>query len=387
MTAGAVEGELVALDAYPGLEADWRTLELAADGSPFNTWSWVSVWLRHLPPAFKPRVFRARDRDGVLALALLVEARERGWRRLFGHHSIHLQETGNRELDEVTIEYAGLLVRRGAETRGYAALFDVLGALDRRWRSLRIGASTHAQPVLEALPSTLQAYSTITQAAHRVNLAALRRSGVDYIGSLGSRTRRGMRQTRRSYEALGDLRVQTASEPAEALAWLEELRLLHARHWNGKGQPGSFASAFFVDFHRDLVRAGTATGYTQLMKITAGPSVVGYLYNIVWRGCVYFYNSGLNYGLLSRNDRPGYLAQWLAIDRHLADGQELYDFMAGDQTYKWTLGSDPQALHWIDIRQDGWRLASERALLRRVGRSIGTPLATAVAMPLPQRHD
>jgi hypothetical protein len=79
------------------------------------------------------------------------------------------------------------------------------------------------------------------------------------------------------------------------------------------------------------------------------------------------------------------MAQWLAIERHLADGVEVYEFMAGDQEYKRTLGHDPQLMHWVDVRPRGWRRTAEQSWSRLTHRdAFGVPLtyeATATTVP------
>ncbi|HJT98681.1 MAG TPA: GNAT family N-acetyltransferase [Rhodanobacteraceae bacterium] len=378
----SLRGELIALADYADFGADWQRLEALADCSPFLSWAWVSVWLRHLPRTIQPLVFRLPGADGTpLALALLVRARERGIRRLVGIRPILVQETGDDVLDEITIEYAGLLVRRGEETPAYAALFAALGALPQRWGSLRISASAHAKPVAAALPATMRAFVTRSSPSYRIDLAALRAAGKTYLDALGSSTRNVLRKTRRAYEALGEVRADIAPDADAALGWLEQLRLLHDRYWKGKGLGGSFASRFFVDFHRDLVREGTASGLTQLIRISAGPETIGYLYNFVWRGNAYFYNAGLNYGVLAHHDRPGYLAQLLTIERHLADGTESYDLLAGDQQYKRSLSTESTMLDWIDVRPLGWRLSLYRAATSLLRRKLSVPLDEALASP------
>jgi CelD/BcsL family acetyltransferase involved in cellulose biosynthesis len=372
-------GELIALERYPALADDWRMLEAAAETTPFTSWAWVSVWLRHLPARFRPVVFRARDAAGVFALGVLVDMPERGLRRLFGERSVHLLETGDADVDEVTVEYAGLLLRRGAETRGYAALFETLAAREQRWRGLRISASTHSTAILDALPDTLRAFRAHASPSYLVDLAALRSRGDDYVASLGQSTRSGLRQTRRAYEKLGPIRAEVAGDAGQALEWLDALRVLHERYWTRKGERGSFTSAFFVAFHKDLLREGTASGFTQILRVTAGPVLVGYLYLLVWRGRAYYYNCGLNYGVLPRQDRPGYLANLAAIEKYLADGLDAYDFLAGEGDYKRMMSTHVRTLQWIHIRPSGWRLACERWLSALTRHALSAPLGPSSA--------
>src|SRR4051812_45706206 len=324
-----LQAELKAVDNYDALAADWRRLEAHADGSPFTAWPWVSAWLHHLPQGITPLLFRAEDAEGLVALALLVDTRERGVRRIFGGRTLFVQETGDNDLDGITVEYAGLLTRRGREEAAYKALFAKLDGMPR-WYKLRLSASGQAAAILAALPDSLRAFNVRERPSYFVDLAAVRAEGGDYLAKIGSNTRSGLRRTRRHYEARGPLRIEVATETQQALDWLDEVRLLHERYWRSKNKPGSFASAFFVAFHEHLVRENTRSGFTHLVRVMAGDLVVGYLYNLVWRGDVYFYNAGLNYGALDRKqDRPGFLALLLAIEKYQRDGLRNYDFLAG----------------------------------------------------------
>jgi CelD/BcsL family acetyltransferase involved in cellulose biosynthesis len=386
MTAGSIAAELVPLADYADLASDWRALEAVADGSPFMAWPWVSTWLHNLPPEIRTNVFRARDADGVIALALLTEASGRGLRSLLGGTSLLLQETGDNDMDEITIEYAGLLARRGAESQGYAALFRTLTE-SPRWQNLRISASPHAREIVTALPANARAYSVHEGPSYLADLAGMRADGTDYISVLGSSTRYGLRRTRRAYEAHGEVRADIATDPAQALDWLHELRELHQRYWVGKGKRGSFGSTFFAAFHEDLVRENTTNGFTQLVRISAGSLIVGYLYNLKWRNQVYFYNAGLNYGAVPRQDRPGYLAHLVAIEKYLEDGVDTYDFLAGEGDYKRLMSTHKRMLNWMHVKRSGWRLACEKLLAPMFGRrSTNVPIVAPVPSdPVPLR--
>lgn len=378
--ATAVHGELLALDQYPGLGTDWTRLESRSDASPFTAWFWVSTWLGLLPATHRPLVFRASDESGIFALGLLVQAPERGVARLFGSHSHLLQETGEPGVDQVTIEYAGLLARKGAEAEGYAALFDAIGRLGGAWRRLRVSATAHAGAIVAALPPQWDAASIESRPSYFVDLAALRGSDRSYHASLGASTRGSVNQTRRGYGAHGELRAQVAEDAPTALAWLDELAALHTAYWNAKGKPGSFSSPFFCRFHRALVGAGAATGFTRLTRISAGPLIVGYVYNLAWRDRIYYYNSGLNYGALARHDRPGLVALHASIEQALGEGWDQFDFLAGAQEYKRRLATDARRLHWVDIRRRGARMSGERLIAKLMRtNTFGVPLASAVA--------
>lgn len=374
-----LRGELLPVERCPGLAAEWTALAQAAECSPFSSWEWVSTWLEQLPREVKPLLFRAHDADGVAALALLVDRGEQGAGRWFGRRSWYLQETGDPELDEITVEYAGLLARPEALDDGYRALFEALARLPPDWRRLRISTSAHGPAIAAALPAGLHAASVESRPCHRVDLDAVRAADGGYAALLGRSTRSTLRQTLRAYEALGPLRVDTAHDPAQALAWFEAFEALHTASWRSRGRAGCFASPFFGRFHRRLLAGTAASGFARLCRVRAGDALVGYLYNLCWQGRLYFYNAGLNYGLLDRHDRPGIAALHTAVDDAAAQGLAAFDFLAGDQDYKRRLATSEATLHSIDIRRDGMRASAERlgaGLVRRAAPAV--PLARAL---------
>nr|WP_255703405.1 GNAT family N-acetyltransferase [Lysobacter sp. GX 14042] len=372
---------MIGLERYPDLGVDWTALEAQARGAPFTSWAWVSAWLRNLPDGVAPLVFRARDSGGLLALALLVAAPEHGVGRLFGRRSLYLQETADPVLDEVTIEYAGLLAREGCARPAYAALFQVLAGLRRDWRRLCISTSADAGAVAAALPPALRAASTLARPCHYVDLARVRAEPGGYKAVLGRKVRGSMRQTVRDYARFGPLQAEVAADVPTALAWFDALQDLHTRYWHSRGQPGCFASPFFGRFHRDLIAHGTGAGFTRLTRVCAGDEVVGYLYNLGWRDNIYFYNSGLRYGLLEKRDRPGIATLYAAIGQAAAEGRAEFDFLAGDQEYKRRLATDARTLHSIEVRRGGMRPMAERLLAALARRGTpGLPLARALAM-------
>lgn len=383
---GRLRGELLPLHRCGDLAGDWIALQQEAACSPFSCWDWVSTWLELLPGDVRPLVFRAMDGDRVVALAVLVDAPERGLAGRAGRRCWHIQETGDPVLDEITIEYGGLLARAESMEAAYRALFEVLKTHPGPWRRLCISTSVQAGAVLAALPAGMQGASVCARPSHQVDLAAVRRAG-GHAELLGRSTRSSLRQTLRAYQALGPLRVETATDAETALAWFEDFEDLHTRYWRSRGAGGCFASPFFGRFHRALLER-TAGGFTRLVRVTAGDLLVGYLYNLAWQRGVYYYNGGMNYGALPRHDRPGVVSLHAIVEQAAADGDLVFDFLAGDQDYKRRLSTGSRMLHSIEVRRDGLRALAERTGTRLMRRraSLGVPLATALAPPLDEKE-
>ena len=162
-------------------------------------------------------------------------------------------------------------------------------------------------------------------------------SGKAYLDHLSPNTRQQICRSIRLYAREGKLVAQRARDVPEALRFLEELKELHQRTWTRRGETGSFAFPFFERFQRRLIATCLPRGTVEIIRVTCGERVIGYLYNFVWRGTVLAYQSGLAYEADARL-KPGLVAHCLAIDIHLAEGAMIYDFMAGEARYKASLG-------------------------------------------------
>lgn len=358
---------LTALADIDPLAHEWQELERAANGSFFLSWAWISCWLAHVPAELTPQVLRVRQQDTLIALGLVVQRTVRRY-ALLRVRAFYLHETGDPRLDEVTIEYNGLLARKGFEA---AAAQAVLAFFERRndWDELYLSGIAP----LPALPPSLSAHVSPRQAYH-VELGEVCTRG-DYLATLSANSKYQMRAALKAYEKGGALRVEAAATTDAALAYLDALIVLHQKYWQGKGREGAFADADFLGFHRRLIAAQYPQGGVQLLRIAAGNDVIGYLYNFVWRGRVYNYQSGFNYDRNDKKKKPGFVCHYLAVQHNLSAGAAIYDFMAGDSQYKRSLSNQAQELWWLTLQKRRWTLMLEwrlklfkRWLSARIGR-------------------
>ena len=189
----------------------------------------------------------------------------------------------------------------------------------------------------------------------RVDLAAVRASGRPYVATLGPNTRSQIRRACRLYDERGGLRLDAAQDVDEALAYFAAAGPLHQARWEARGKPGAFASPHYVDFHQRLIRAAWSSGAVDLLRVSAGDEPIGYLYNFVHRGTVYFYLSALRYEADNRL-KPGLVTHALAIQHYVDRGLATYDFMAGASRYKASLGQPGPAILHLRLEPPGLKL-------------------------------
>jgi CelD/BcsL family acetyltransferase involved in cellulose biosynthesis len=196
----------------------------------------------------------------------------------------------------------------------------------------------------------------------RLDLERLRQQKGGFVASLSRNTRHQLLRARRLYELAGPIRLRAARNADEALAMLDNLKVLHQATWRRRGRPGCFAAPAFEAFHRDLIRDRFDHGEIRLLCARAGDQSFGYLYNFAHGDRIYAYQSGFDYPADGRL-KPGLVSHAMAIEQALGDGLAVYDFMAGDNRLKASFASDRDDMVRLAIRRRSYRTWLERRRL------------------------
>lgn len=320
------------------LEGFWRGLEAIADASVFQGWLWTG---NCLAARFNDAVLLVVERGATPVAAGLLNRR-----RWSGLPCWHLGASGNAAWDGVFIEHNGPLVVRGDE-QARAAWYRAL----LQSGPPAIGAVFDLPGIGDAGRDAVTAAGIVDEVATRAvpwcDLAALRAEGRDCLDQASANTRQQVRRAFRACEASGAMRVSRAADAMEAGRWLDALAVLHQATWQARGRSGAFAVPEFRRFHVELLQRGVADGIADLLQITAGERVIGYLYNLVWRGRVAAYQSGFDYAVAHPHEKPGLVCHVAAMRYYQAAGLGAYDFLGGAARYKTSLANREDRLHWL----------------------------------------
>ncbi|MDB5412178.1 MAG: hypothetical protein JWR10_513 [Rubritepida sp.] len=311
-----------------GLDELWRGIEAEVpDLSFFQSWSWVGCLVEERFP--DPVVLRATQGGRLVGLALLNRRRGR----------LHLGESGDAVLDAPFVEHNGPLALGIPGVR--AALLHAAAHLPGARRLILGGVPAD---VLENTPGI--ALRCQERLAPHVDLAAVRASGGDHLKLLSANTRY---QIRRSAKHYGAPQMHRAGTEAEALEMLSAMIALHHRSWQARGKPGAFADPFMRRFHETLLHRAMARDEVDLLRVQAGESCVGILYNFRLRGRIYAYQSGLDLEGAGPHGKPGLTCHAMAIAHAVEAGHAVYDLLAGDDRYKLSLAQATTPLYWAEM--------------------------------------
>jgi CelD/BcsL family acetyltransferase involved in cellulose biosynthesis len=354
----------------------WCGLEAMSQPSYFLSWPWIETWLDELP-ASAPVALQVVRRAGAPSAAFFLGTRTAWRHRVLRSRTLHWNQTGHGEYDEICIEYNGM-VHDGAPPPAT----EILARLPGGWDEISLPALDAEGPIVRSLvdqPGSLWLRVEGRVPCPVVDLARVREAG-DYLKLLGGSSRSQIRRSQKLYGARGKLALEVASSPAQAQAFFDELVELHRRSWSDRGNAGAFLP-FVHRFHRRLIERRTAAGDIQLLRVRAGDATIGCLYNFVWQGNVSFYQSGLTYETDGKL-KPGMVCHALAVEHDARAGHRWYDFLAGKARYKQSLSTDARALIWLRVQKPRLRFALENAA-RGVRQYMRDRAASRAATPAP----
>ncbi|MBV9375772.1 MAG: GNAT family N-acetyltransferase [Alphaproteobacteria bacterium] len=337
-----------ALPPLPLLECQWRRLEAVGNASFFTSWHWMGTLLAALPPTSRPKLLRGCANGATVALALLGADDTRRRHGLVRSRGLFVNETGDPRFDSLTIEHNGILAAAEWELSIWSELVSWFAGLHGEADELHIGGSLRRLPEAAIHRYGLGCQETSVP-SYSVDLSRLQPSGGELYPVLSANARQQLRRAVRHFERFGALRLSEAANTAEAFSFFDAMKRLHCASWERRGKPHSFTGEFFEPFHRLLIERSFDAGGTQLLQVSAGDRVIGYLYNFRLGNRVYAYQSGFDDA--DSRERPGVVTHFLAIRHAFRSGAQVYDFMAGHNRLKASFATQCEPMLWQIVQQ------------------------------------
>jgi hypothetical protein len=310
------------------------------------------------------RVASFYEQDRLVGLAPLL--RRRFWYRPgIPFRRLELLGTGEKPADAIHPEYLGVLAECGREQQVANALADAItaGALGA-WDELVLPMLDANNPLLPHLSAALSdvglsCQCAVTGSASYIPLPA---NWEEYLAALSSSHRAYIRQSLRRFEqcASGTAVFHAVTDPTNLGEGRRILADLHRQRWGKEGKP---VASRFWEFHDAILPELLDAGALELLWVSVRGEPIAAVYNIVWNGKVYFYQSGRKMDVPA-GIRPGIVLHAHAIRRAIEAGRREYDFLGGNEHYKSQLGLATRSL--VQLRVTRRCLVEQaRALVER----------------------
>jgi CelD/BcsL family acetyltransferase involved in cellulose biosynthesis len=323
------------------IEAEWRHLENRAKSSFFTSWDWVGTLLVTLPAPGRLTLLRLSEDAETVGLAYL--GRERVVRNLLvWSERLHLNSPG----ESLIVEDNLLLARPEFEAPCWDAILRWF-AHDQNLADELVLQGLQRPLDLTATTDHRLQYHNIPVRSYHVDLRRLENAD-QFADLLSKNGRYQLRRSMRDYGGRAALELAEARSTEEALAWFEDMKVLHIDSWTRRGKPHAFSRPLFEAFHRNLIQRTFAIGRIQMLRVDASGAPIGYLYNFRDGFRTYAYQSG--FADKDRRLRPGTVSHALAIEHNFRLGARVYDFLAGTNRLKNSFATHNRDLYWTTIQ-------------------------------------
>jgi CelD/BcsL family acetyltransferase involved in cellulose biosynthesis len=305
-------------------ELGWnRLVERCRTPTPFATWQFQTAWFR----AFSPgplHLLAAQDGVGewVGLLPLYETPTPDGpVLRLVGGTDI--------------ADYLDLIAVAGREEEVWKALLPALG--DLAWRALDlrpIPATSTTAGLLDGLAAA-SGFACRIDVEEKCPVIELPETWDGYLARLSGKDRHELRRKIRRADA-GQPRIEVARTPHAMDALMDSFTALHRQSKVGKAR---FMDESMEAFFRELGRALAEAGLAALWMLWLEDRPAAALFCLEQAGAVSLYNSGFDPE--ARAMSPGVVLIARTIEDAIARGFRRYDFLRGEEPYKYGFGAVP----------------------------------------------
>ncbi len=324
------------------LQEEWNALLLRSEtNTVFLTHEWQSVWWTHLGEG-ELWIIAVRDEAGeLLGIAPLFCAEHADGRR-------EVEFVGCKDVSD----YLDFIVAQGRSREVLQAVFEVLEGGELAWDVVRLCNIPEASPTCATLAelATQRGYTATVVVDDVCPVVRLPSSWEAYLEMLGGKDRRELRRKLRRASRTAQVAFQLLREPADIEAALPTFFELHQMSHPEKA---AFMDAQMQGFFRGMSRPMAEKGWLELALLRFDDVPVAAMLAFDYNDEILLYNSGYQAEGLYATLSPGWVLIALHIQNAIERGRKAYDFLRGQEDYKYRFGGQDTRVYGLTIEQKG----------------------------------
>jgi CelD/BcsL family acetyltransferase involved in cellulose biosynthesis len=326
---------------FAALKPEWNDLlHRSSCNTLFLTWEWQSTWWRHL------------GRGDLLLLGFRT-----GDGRLVGIAPLFHTQTDDGQARLSTVgcrdvsDYVDLIVERGQEQAVYQALLDYWQTAAPAWDLVDLCNLPQHSPALSHLPALAEAqgYQTLVQVEDVCPIIDLPATWDEYLTMLSKKQRHEVRRKLRKADSEADTRFVIVGPDHDLQAEMEVFVDLHQKSAPNKD---AFMDPQMQGFFFEVAHALAAQGWLQLAFVEINGIKAAALLNFDYEDAILVYNSGYD-PIQFRQLSPGINVTARCIEHAIQLGRAKFDFLRGDEVYKYRFGAQDSEVRRLLIAQPG----------------------------------
>ncbi|MDQ4123392.1 MAG: GNAT family N-acetyltransferase [Acidobacteriota bacterium] len=327
------------------LREDWKQLFAATECSPFLSWEWLSTWYKWFGgdrDLFVLKAYRENQLIGLMPLCLQEK-------RVLGLKLIRLSFMGEAQGGA---DYLDLIAKPEEKAEILSAILDFLKK-----------ENNFDLICLENLASDCETAKFLLDFEQLETKPRLRRTAqtsaicpqIELTGdweTILKQSKRASNFKRRlkQLEKMPGFEFRSVTSPSEAEEAFERFYRLHEKRWRKSGGSELSGHPRLVSFQRDLVLKLAQAALVRFDELWVEGECRASVYGLDDRRAFYYYNSGYDLEWSSRS--VGLVLIGLSIKSAVERGNSLYDFLRGDETYKFDWSNKQTELVTVTLSQN-----------------------------------
>jgi CelD/BcsL family acetyltransferase involved in cellulose biosynthesis len=360
---------------FAALRDEWSELLASSrSDSLFLTWEWLHTWWTQFGRGRRLFIVTVRSGSRLVAIAPLTLGRV--WVGPVTAPVLEFAGTGS-----IGSDYLDFIVRGECEAAAISALTSFLAD---RGISMRLPRVKQTSAVATTMSRALcdrgwQCLEIPTEVCPFIDLSA--GSWDSYLNSIGSRHRynfrRRSRNLARDYEVRFEY-VDSEQERREALRQVVNLHLLRRQQLGGTT---AFDKPDLLTFHDELSRLALERGWLRLLVLRLNGEPAAAFYGFRYGRTFYFYQSGFDPAFAQHS--VGLVMLGLTIRSAIEEGADQYDFLHGDESYKFLWATEVHRLVRLELYPPGrWgRTHRNTARLTNAAKNFAKRVLRSTASP------
>ncbi|HSM56156.1 MAG TPA: GNAT family N-acetyltransferase [Candidatus Sulfomarinibacteraceae bacterium] len=320
-------------EVFSTLGEEWDSLVARAmTNTPFQQLAYQQSWWNHLGPGdLHTIVVRDSKGGGLCAVACfyLYEG------TLYFNGCV--EET----------DYLDLIVPTSDAEWAWQTVFDTLeGPNFPPWERLNLCNVPDVSPTRTILAqiASQRGYQFNVSVQDVCPVLSLPETFDDYLMALDKKQRHEIRRKRRRARAASAELAMVGPDDnvhKEVDVFLELLQMstTEKEDWLNEGRRAVF---------HEVGEAALAAGSLQLLFLELRGEKIAGLFNFDYDGRIWVYNSGLNIAQFGRLS-PGVVLTADAIEMAIETGRKEFDFLRGDEQYKYRFGAEDTTIHRVQM--------------------------------------
>jgi CelD/BcsL family acetyltransferase involved in cellulose biosynthesis len=326
---------------FSALRPEWNELvHRSCCDMVFLTWEWQSTWWEHLGQGQLVLLGFRHEEDGRLVGVAPLFRNQQG-------DTLALNVVGCRDVSD----YLDLIVEVGQEEAVYGALLDYLESDSPDWGCFDLcnipqESLTHSRLREMAEARGYQALVEVEDVCPIIELPA---TWDEYLAALDKKQRHEIRRKLRKAEGGADAEFFVVGAGHDLQAAMEDFVDLHQKSTPEKD---AFMDPEMQGFFYAVAQALHDQGWLQLCFVQIRGVKSASLLNFDYGNAILVYNSGYD-PTRFRHLSPGIVVSARAIELAISLGRDTFDFLRGDEVYKYRFGAQDTVVWRLLIAKPG----------------------------------